>query len=325
MFACRYDNNFSPRSMAYCTIILLFTLATGSRTFAQDPYQRLVRRFDMPELGIPNPAGLAFSPAANALLVAPSPGTTDLMVVTFAPDLADSTILATVLVDPVNMAFDGKFNSLLFWHGSVDELVEINAEVNGFPQPSPEAITSFNGKPFGATQAQGMTLDPRTGDLFFLVDSGPQAAPWIVRVTPNTESRFDGPAAEQDGRILNIALTSLQPSQLRGIAFNPSDGHLYIISPTEQLLYEVTQDGELLTTRDLSSFEDISSSELTNVQNIAFAPSGDQTDDPAIMNLYIADNGLKSEQGLGDLFELSLTRPKQLELRHLSIDDVAML
>ena len=82
----------------------------------------------MPELGIPNPAGLAFSPAANALLVAPSPGTTDLMVVTFAPDLADSTILATVLVDPVNMAFDGKFNSLLFWHGSVDELVEINAE-----------------------------------------------------------------------------------------------------------------------------------------------------------------------------------------------------
>jgi hypothetical protein len=304
---------------------LLFSLLTDSRTLAQDPYQRLVRRFEMPELGIPNPAGLAFSPAANALLVVPSPGTTDLIAVTFAPDLADSTILATALVDPVNMAFDAKFNSLLFWDAGVDELVEIKTGANGFPQPSAEAMTRFNGKPFGATRAQGMTFDPGTGDLFFLVDPRPQAEPRIVRITPNTESRFGGPAAEQDGRILNVSLTSLQPSQLRGIAFNPSDGHLYIISPTEQLLHEVTQEGELLTTRDLSSFEDISSSELTNVQNIVFAPSGDQTDNPAIMNLYIADNGLKSEQGLGDLFELSLTRPEQSELRSLSIDDVATL
>jgi hypothetical protein len=303
--------------------IILFTLGADSLILAQDPYQRLVRRFEMPDLGFPNPAGIAFSPVANSLLLTPSPAATKLIIVTFAPDVVDSATVATTLVDPVNMAFNSKFNALFFWDANLDELVEIKAgDASGLPEPSPEAITRFNAKLFDATQSQGMTFDPETGDLFFLVDSGPPAGPRLVLVTPDPEMRFDGETAQQNGRILSIALTSLPPSQLRGIAFNPRDGHLYITSPAEQRLYEVTSSGELLTTRDLSSFEDISPSELTNIQNIVFAPSGDQTDDPAIMNLYMADNGVKSEQGLGDIFELSLTRPEQIALRRFSIDDV---
>lgn len=325
MFAIRYIKSLFPEVIGFLGLILLFIPATTSHTLAQEPYQRLVQRFEMPELGIPNSAGLAFSPAANVLLVSPSPGNADLMVVTFAPDLTDSINLATALVDPVNMAFDGQFNTLVFWDANVEELIEIKSGANSLPQPTAEAITRFNGKSFGATQAQGMTFDPETGDLFFLIVPSGEAVPQIVRITPDSVARFDGDAANQDGRIANIPLNSLQGFQLRGIAFNPYDEHLYIIRPIEQILYEVTQEGELLSTRDLSSFEEIGATELTNVQNIAFAPSGDQTDDPAIMNLYIADNGLKSQQGLGDIFELSLTQPNHLELVHLSINDVVVL
>ncbi|MHA2282672.1 MAG: DNRLRE domain-containing protein [Promethearchaeota archaeon] len=296
-----YNKNQLTYSTGYVRLIFFLIIVIGSEIFAQNPYQRMVQKFETPELGIPNPAGLAFSPAADALLVTPSSGTADLIIVTFTRDIADSVTVATTIVEPVNMAFDGNFNSLLFFDASLEELVEIEAGENGRPKPSPGNITRFNAQPFNVKKAQGMTFDPATGDLFFLVVPAPPAVPRIVHIIPDPRVRFNNPV------VSNIVLNSLQGSQLRGIAFNPNDGHLYIMSPTEQKLYEVNENGEVQTTRDLSSFE------LGNVQNMAFAPSGDQTDDLAIMNLYIADSGLSSQQGTGDITELSITQPDQLD------------
>ena len=49
------------RFMKLSLLTLLFTSAIGSPTFAQAPYQRQVRKFEMPELGISDPAGLLTS------------------------------------------------------------------------------------------------------------------------------------------------------------------------------------------------------------------------------------------------------------------------
>ncbi|MCI0692430.1 hypothetical protein L0337_10560, partial [candidate division KSB1 bacterium] len=302
------DHKRLSRFKKWVVLALLFALAAGSNALAQEPYQRLVRKFETPELGIPNPAGLAFSPAAGALLVAPSPGTVDLSIVILVGDLAGSATVATAVSNPVNMAFDGKFNSLLFFDAGTEELIEIKAGANGRPQPSPGAITRFNAQPFVVKHAQGMTLDPETGDLFFLVVPAQPAVPGIVRIVPNPQDRFASPV------VSNIVLSSLRQYQLRGIAFNPSDGHFYIMSQAEQELFEVTQKGEVLTTRDLSAFG------LGDVQNMAFAPSGDQTDDPAVMSLYIADSGLSSKQGLGDITELSLTQPAVQDLSAITAE-----
>ncbi len=75
-------------------LMLLFTLATASNTFAQDPYQRQVRKFEMPELGIPNLAGLAFSPAANAFLVAPGADKAEIRVLPDAERMFSSVTVA---------------------------------------------------------------------------------------------------------------------------------------------------------------------------------------------------------------------------------------
>jgi uncharacterized protein YjiK len=134
-----------------------------------------------------------------------------------------------------------------------------------------------------------------------------------VRITPHPQLRFDGPAAERDNRISNIVLNALNNIKLQGIAFNPNDGHIYITSPTEQKLYELTDQGELVSTRDLSPFQ------LSNIQNMVCAPSGDQTDNPEIMSLYIVDSGSsRSIQRPGDITELSLTPPAVLDLSLLS-------
>ena len=122
-------------------LVSLFTLATGSITYAQEPFQRRVQKFETPELGIANPAGLAFSPRANALLVAPSADTADLIILTFARDVDGSETVATAIIDPLNMAFDSKFNSLLFFDASANELIEIKARADGRPRRSLGTIT----------------------------------------------------------------------------------------------------------------------------------------------------------------------------------------
>ena len=229
-----FDFDKVTRVIQLPLLVALFTLATGSISFAQEPFQRQVQKFETPELGIANPAGLAFSPRANALLVARSGDTSELMSLSFAKDVDGPAIAATAIDDPLQMTFDGKFNSLLFWDASANELVEIKADANGLPRTSQGAITRFDARGLGIKGAKGMTVDPRTGNLFVLVAPAKPAVPGIVRITPDRRDRFSNP------EVSGNALKSLQNVELRGIAFNPSDGHLYVMAPGRQKLYELS-------------------------------------------------------------------------------------
>jgi hypothetical protein len=63
-----------------------------------------------------------------------------------------------------------------------------------------------------------------------------------------------------------------------------------VISTATQKLYELTQNGQVVAVRDLAEFG------LKNSQAMVFAPSGDQTDDPSQMSLYVADRGLSPKR-----------------------------
>jgi hypothetical protein len=150
----------------------------------------------------------------------------------------------------------------------------------------------------GLQNPQGMTVDAETGSLFIL----DAAAPRVVQVQPSLDGGFEGVS------ISEINLQSYGFSSLRGIAFEPSSGHLFVNNTTDQKLYELTSSGELVATRDLSQLG------LKDIQAIVFAPSGDQTDDPAQVSLYVADSGIvdvqnsiASPQSTGQIVELSFT------------------
>src|SRR5690606_21517558 len=57
-------------------------------------------------------------------------------------------------------------------------------------------------------------------------------------------------------------------------------------------IYELTQRGEIVAIRELADVT------LRNPQGMVFAPSGDLTDDPSLLNLYIADSGLTSSRSV---------------------------
>jgi DNA-binding beta-propeller fold protein YncE len=91
---------------------------------------------------------------------------------------------------------------------------------------------------------------------------------------------------------------------------HPANGHVHLLSPVGQELYEIDQKGSLISTYDLSHVV------LTNPAAMTFAPTGDTTDDPERVSLYVAESGpaaaklvKASSPGSGEITELLLESP----------------
>jgi hypothetical protein len=113
------------------------------------------------------------------------------------------------------------------------------------------------------------------------------------------------PDAGQGFGQVTVTVVDLEQTGLvepQGLAIDPTSGHLHIASPSQQKLYELTQSGQEIAYRDLSEFD------LSNPQGMVIAASGDLTDDPSELSLYLADSGLSG----GQIVELSFTQPLQL-------------
>ncbi|HET7008625.1 MAG TPA: Ig-like domain-containing protein [Candidatus Binatia bacterium] len=293
------------RRLSACTLLLVGALllgsfATSSTTSAQEgtaDYWRYVRSIEAEQLGVDHPAELTYSPQANAFLIAES-GASRIVMLTPTEDPAGTLEMGTTLKDALDLAFDGKANRLLAFDPATQELVEIKAKPSGVPDPM--SIGRFDARALGLQNPRGLTVDPASGRLY-LLDSGARR---IVGVDPAPDQSLDIAEALRDGRVSSI---DLQPAELvaaRGLAFNPANGHLYLLSPAKHALYELTQTGQVVAVRDLSDSDDF---KLIDPQGMVFAPSGDSTDDPSHQSLYIADSRLGDQwQRPGEIIELSL-------------------
>jgi len=280
-------------------LVLVYSLgqmATGAPK--DDPtHVRDARIIETPELGIPNPTGLAFSPRADTLLVVELPippepsGTSDIELITHAGERAGTVRIAVGITHPVNTTYDSKANRLLIFQTNSHELIEILARPDGSLDPT--TLNLIDARPFGLQDPKGLTVDPASGHLFILDAAGPR----IVRVEPDPQQGFESAITSE----IDLAQTGL--SDLRGLAFDPTDGHLHLLNPEAEELYELNETGQIVVTRDLSEFK------FRNTQGMTFASRGDLTDDPSPMSLYIADRGVGPSLGQsGQISELSLVQ-----------------
>ena len=101
--------NHLAHSMILVGLLLILSLVWSPATLAQDhgAYVRQVRAIVTDDFGLPNPAGLAFSPAANSFLAveartAAQPEVTDstIVMITLFEDLAGSTRVAAAVANP---------------------------------------------------------------------------------------------------------------------------------------------------------------------------------------------------------------------------------
>lgn len=261
-----------------CTISFIW-VSSGS---AQDKAAtiRMVRAFEPGETGLANPAGLTFSPRANAFYVVESPAVsrnppanTEIVKMTPFDGQAGSARIAAAVQDPVNMAFDGLHNRLLILQYPANQVIEVQESPDGDLDPT--TLARHDARGFGLQDPQGMVVDPETGDVYILDSGGPR----IVRVETGPEGNFE------DAVITSIRLEKAGSTGVRGLAFDPATGHLHLVNTLEGKLYEVSPSGQLVASRDLSEFG------LGDPRGMVFAPSGDQTDDPARLSLYLAGSG----------------------------------
>jgi hypothetical protein len=226
----------------------------------------------------------------------PPGSATDIELVTLFEERAGTVPIAAGVTDPVNMAFDGHANRLLIFDSSKSELIEILARADG--RLDPQTLQRIDARGLGVEDPQGLTVDPASGRLFILDAAGPR----IVSVEPQAQLDFASPLVSE----IDLARSGL--SDLRGLAFDPSSGHLHALDSSAQALYELTETGQVVATRDLSEFD------FRNTQGMTFGPSGDNTDDPSEMSLYLADSGVGGGTGSsfaesGRITELSFDQP----------------
>jgi hypothetical protein len=156
MSATNLSKNISTYAMILVGLVVLGSLTGSSATLAQGTtaFIRQVRTFDPDNFEMPNAAGLAFSPQANAFLVLktnqtdqpPGTGVEILMISPFA-DLIGSVSLTTAVTNPLNMAFDSRTNSLFLFEPTSQELIVIKAGADG--RPNPATMTRIRASRFG--------------------------------------------------------------------------------------------------------------------------------------------------------------------------------
>jgi uncharacterized protein YjiK len=252
-------------------------------------FEHLFENFQLTD----NLTGLTYQSDIDRLLSLPSGSRTaaaDITAITITADqdTQHSVRIPSAPLDPLNTTFDNKFDRLLSLQNT-NQLIEIKAKANGSLDPTTLTRTNI-AQQFGLNNPQGMSVDSTNGTLFVLDQTSRGSQ--IVRIQPDSNGSF------AKATVSRFDLTGVVNP--RGIALDPTSGNLQVLSSVQNQLYEVTQTGGIVATRDLSDVV------LKNPQALVFAPSGDQTDDPQAVSLYVAEGAL----GSGGITELTLVPPK---------------
>ena len=118
---------------------------------------------------------------------------------------------------------------------------------------------------------EGLTYS-RDGELVALVDGA------LLRI-------------DEDGGVERARVDVPSSHELRGLTSHPQRPELFTLDVTAQELLALDEDGNVLIAYAADEVD------LIDVQDIAFAPSGDPTDDPSVQRLFIADAGKPGADG----------------------------
>ena len=174
MKSTNWRKNIITYSTVVIGLILLFSQGGISATFAQSPaaFIRHVRALEADEAGLTNPAGLAFSPGANAfhIVEGPSPGQpppaeTDVVKLTPFADRVGSARIAAAIKDPINTTFDIQRQRLLIFQSPNNKLIEVLEGPDGNLDPA--TPIRHDARHFGLQNPQGMVVDPASGNVYY--------------------------------------------------------------------------------------------------------------------------------------------------------------
>ncbi len=183
-------------------------------------------------------------------------------------------------------------------------LFEVNLGPDGELNTDDDVVTYFKPSEFDSLDPEGLTYDPTSGVLY--IADGLNAE--VYRVDPGPNGKFDGIAAEGgDDVVTHFDVEVLGIFDPEGIDYDPISGNLLMTGNDPALLYELTTDGDLVRTYDISE------ASIIKPAGVVMAPG---SANPRKASYYIMDRGIDNNsdpmQNDGKIFEFgtNITLPE---------------
>ena len=247
------------------------------------------------EFGVDFPVGFAYDPASSDFLVwqSASKPAAPVRIKGYGTS-AETTDLPTGFADSSATAFNASTGELVWVDGYSLQQAKI---VDG----STNAIQSHAIRNLAIETPTGLALNPVSSAIYILDAQGPR----IHVLKPGPDGSVIDLAAHEIINLRKGALGISAGQELKGLAFNPTANSLFTLNAAQQVIYEISPEGDVLSSMEIGSLG------LANIQGLNFAPSSDQTDDPAEQSLFVLDGGAENTsstlQRSGQIVELTLT------------------
>jgi hypothetical protein len=251
-----------------------------------------VRNFETWSGGIiksTDPAGIAYHPPSRNLYISDSEINeipeifegNNIFEISLSGDLVFREI-ASGNSEPTGITYN-EFDG--FFYVTNDDRESITRYAYNLNDPL-ETVTTTDDIP-SALDPEGITSDPRTGFLYIVdgADGGDQVL--VYNSALAFQYHFQIPGG----------------TDAEGIAFNPLNNHLFLVSARLKKIMEYETGGTLVNEYDISGFMP----PLKNPQGLTFGPTSDPTDEPENLSIYIADgivdNNADPEERDGRIYE----------------------
>lgn len=255
----------------------------------------------------PDPAGLAYMPGPDRLMVADSEVEempifqgVNLYQVTRTGSLADTGVTTAFSNEPTGLGFNPANDTLFVSDDQKDRIFLNRPGADGRHGTSDDTRTFISTSAFGAGDPEGLDFDTGSGHIF--VTDGADRE--VYEVSPGANGTFDGvPASGGDDVVTHFDVAALGIVDPEGIGVDTARDTLVISDRGSKDIFEVSKDGLLVQVANTSTIPGIRSP-----SGVTVAPA---SNDPARMNWWIVDRGVDNNadpnENDGKIYELSVT------------------
>jgi len=238
------------------TILIVFSMLFPSYLMANDVQANLIQVIDTSGYPSPDPAGIVYLPSEDKFLMTDSEiNEMDWLFPTdqinaFKIDRSGAVIgrYSTIPFtdEPTGITVNPDNHHCFTSDDTGSKSVyEIDPGVDGICITSDDIVTSFSTSAYGSDDPEDLTF----GQGFLYVVDG--VLDTIFRVDPGTNGLFDGVSV--DDKVTSINLSSLGITNPESIYYDATTATLYLVDANGQFAIQITTDGQLVRTIDISA------------------------------------------------------------------------
>jgi hypothetical protein len=253
----------------------------------------------------PDPAGVAYLPAQDRLLIGDSEvdemplfAGFNLFTATRTGSGVGSGDTTAYSQEASDLGIDTANGRLFVADDDKNRVFILNAGSDGTYGTADDTRTNFRTAPFGSDDPEGVAYDPATGHVFVSDGLGVE----IYRVNP-----VNGVFGDANDIVTHFDVAQYGAGDCEGLGIDSARNTLLCVDPsTPDNIWEVDKSGNLLRRLSMAALP----TSRAVVADVTMAPSSNPNDSPATMNYWVVDrhldNGQFPDENDGLLYEMHL-------------------